>query len=998
MHWILFCCCMDMSIWAFAFSIGNIAGDYETCLLWRRIASIGWGTVFSFFLHYVLLLTGRNSILRKKWIYLLLYIPAALNVFLYGIYTKSAILSYNLINTNLGWINISGNTILDWYYNIYYISYSVIGIILLFHWGISSKEITKRKQSILIGTSFSIVVVGGTLTEYIINAVFTVKVPQIVTVVILIPMLTMFYCIRRYGFMIQKPISKESGPNQILSEYTRSKMYFYLSIAYTVGGFVNFGAQFFGSREPIAAAMLFSMIMLLLGLMIFIIQSLKISTCLKDRISNAIIFISIPIMILKYCDYSAIYAWAVPVIFIMVAIAFNQRRMLGLIGIFTFATLIWVWVKMPVSKVAFSRTDHISRIIILAIIIWFGFFINRTYIQIITENKEKVRSEKLLSNVSTILMAANESDIDEKILEIMKLCGLHFDLDRVNIFFFTARKDDVYKEFEWCAPGIEPIEASIESTGRLMTGIDVELLKKGGFCISDIGTDLKEGIGLEWLKRMDKESFIIKLLRNKDEVNGIVRFGSSKRLLKCEGDQQETINVLTHLISDIWLKVEAEKEVNYKAYYDTLTGLPNRVTFSMQLEQAINTVDKTKELVGVIFVDIDSFKTVNDTMGHESGDLLLVQAGIILRDCICQNDTIARFGGDEFVVMISQAGEPEDIQRIAERITESFRKPIIIKEQEFYMTASVGAAIYPVDGENAEELIKNADLAMYVSKENGKNRYTMCSNDMKNETYINIKLTNDLHRAIDNEELMLYYQPQVNTKTKEIVGVEALVRWQHPKNGIIMPGVFIPLAEKSGLINHIGRWVLYHACLQNKKWQDEGLKPIKIAVNLSLGQFLNSDLVGIVRGVLEETGLNPDYLELEITESIAIYDIKYITGTINNLKELGVHISIDDFGMEYSSLSRLKTLPVDKMKIDMHFISGIAVNSIDEGIIKVILQLGEIFDITVLAEGVETEKQLAFLKENGCYEIQGFYFYKPLPAVELEKILKSEWRSTTLIV
>lgn len=993
MHWILFCCCLDMSIWALSFSIGNIAEDYETCLLWRRIASIGWGVMFSFFLHYILLLTGKNNVLQKKWIYFLLYLPAALNVFLYGIYTKSVLMSYNLVHTYSGWINISRNTILDWIYNIYYVSFSIIGIVLLLYWGISSKEIEKRKQSILIGMSFIIALIAGTLTEFIINAVFAVKVPQIVTIVVLIPISVMLYCIRRYGFMLQKPVSKETDPNQILSEYTRSRLYFYLSMSYIIGSFVNFGAQFFAHREQLVPAVLFSIIMILLGLSICIIQALKIKIYLKESFSNAIITVSIPIIILKYYNHTPVYAWVVPVVFMLAAVAFNNRRMLALIGITTLATLIWIWIKTPVSTVTFSGVDHISRIIVLTIIMWFVFFINRTYTKIIFENKEKASSEKLLSCVSTILMIAKETDIDEKIFEIMDLCGVYFKLDRINIFFFTARKGGVYKTFEWCAPGVERIEALIDrsSINQLLTGInEEEYLKNGSFCISDVDIHLHDITELKWLDKVGKESVIVKPLRNKDEMVGIISLASGKRKLKCEGYQQEIINVLTHLVSDIWVKVEAEKEVNYKAYYDTLTGLPNRATLSIQLKQAIIMAERTKKLVGAIFIDIDSFKSVNDTMGHESGDLLLVQAGMRLSACIRQCDTVARFGGDEFMIMIPQADESEDIRIIAERIVESFKKPFIIEGQEFYMTASAGTAVYPMDGGNAEDLIKNADLAMYVSKEKGKNRYTMCSYDMKNDTYTNIRLTNDLHRAIDNNELILYFQPQVDVNTEEIVGLEALVRWQHPEKGLIMPGVFIPLAEKSGLINHIGRWVLYHACLQNKEWQDKGLKPIRIAVNLSLGQFLNSDLTGLVRDTLEETGLNPDYLELEITESIATSDPKYITGMINSLKEMGVHISIDDFGTEYSSLSRLKTLPVDKIKIDMHFICGISVNSVDEGIIKVILQLGEIFGIRVLAEGVETEEQLAFLKENDCDEIQGFYFYKPMPALEVEKILKNK--------
>ncbi|HEX2926416.1 MAG TPA: EAL domain-containing protein, partial [Ruminiclostridium sp.] len=464
-------------------------------------------------------------------------------------------------------------------------------------------------------------------------------------------------------------------------------------------------------------------------------------------------------------------------------------------------------------------------------------------------------------------------------------------------------------------------------------------------------------------------------------------FGSAGRALKWKEQQQQTTNLLAHLISDIWIKMGDEKEINYKAYHDTLTELPNRTMFTGRLNQVIHLAERSNKLVGVIFIDIDSFKAVNDSMGHNGGDSLLVQVGRTLRDSIRQYDCLARFGGDEFLVMVPHVDTADDIRSVTQRIMDSFQKPLTVKNQEFYMTASAGVAIYPIDGSTADDLIMNADLAMYISKEKGKNRYTVCSEDMKNEAVTNIILTKDLHKAIDNNELLLYFQPQVDTATEEIVGVESLVRWMHPEKGMIMPGVFIPLAEKSGLINQIGQWALLRACLQNKAWQDKGMKPIKMAVNLSLGQFLNSDLVKIVKNVLEITGLSPEYLELEITESLASYDLRYITAAIGRLKELGVDIAIDDFGSEYSSLSRLKILPVDKIKIDTRFIRGISENSQDEGIIKIILQLGKIFKIKVTAEGVETKEQAAFLKDNACDEIQGYYYYRPMPVDELENII-----------
>jgi len=295
--------------------------------------------------------------------------------------------------------------------------------------------------------------------------------------------------------------------------------------------------------------------------------------------------------------------------------------------------------------------------------------------------------------------------------------------------------------------------------------------------------------------------------------------------------------------------------------------------------------------------------------------------------------------------------------------------------------------VYPVDGEDTETLIKNADIAMYRAKANGKNQYVFCTPNMKQDMQVKLKLTNSLYRTLDRDELYLAYQPQVNIISGKIIGVEALLRWNHPELGIISPASFIPIAEQTGLISPIGEWVLRTACMQNKAWQDEGLPKMRIAVNISVIQFRNPNLVNLVRNILEETGMEPQYLELEVTESVAIHESDYIVNVLNNLKEIGITISIDDFGTQYSSLSRLKLLPVDRLKMDMQFVRGIEGNDKDKAITNVIISLAKNLGLKVIAEGVETKEQLTFLSEKLCDEVQGYYYYKPMAAEEVKKII-----------
>ncbi len=447
------------------------------------------------------------------------------------------------------------------------------------------------------------------------------------------------------------------------------------------------------------------------------------------------------------------------------------------------------------------------------------------------------------------------------------------------------------------------------------------------------------------------------------------------------------IKVLGNLLSDALRQVESEKAINYMAYYDPLTRLPNRALLTDRLKQAISLAMRTEKLISVIFIDVDSFKSVNDTMGHDGGDAMLVQIAERLSARVREYDTVSRFGGDEFLVMLQQIPDIKDIQESAKKIMSVFDQPITIKGQEFFITASAGIAVFPFDGENTDELIKHADMAMYEAKSKGKNRFSFCTVEMKKEVLDNMELTNSLYRALERNELFLNYQPQVNPHTLEIIGTEALIRWQIPARESSPRAGLFPCGKNKSYSFH-WRVVLMTACRQNMEWQNQGLKPARVAVNLSVKQFYNPNIVDIVDRVLRETKLKPSYLELEVTESLGAHDTDYVISTMNKMKALGVSLSIDDFGTDYSSLGRLKDLPVDRIKIDMQFIRGIAKNIKDEGIIKIILQLGRTLGLNVVAEGVETEEQLAFLKENLCYEIQGYYFYKPMIAEDLASILR----------
>lgn len=438
---------------------------------------------------------------------------------------------------------------------------------------------------------------------------------------------------------------------------------------------------------------------------------------------------------------------------------------------------------------------------------------------------------------------------------------------------------------------------------------------------------------------------------------------------------------------DITERQRYEETIRHQAFHDALTGLPNRMLFKDRLTLEIAHAKRNKQMLAVLFLDLDRFKLVNDTLGHGLGDQLLKIIAMRLVGYVREDDTVARLGGDEFTVLLPEILQAENAVKVARKILQAVREPVHIDVHELYISTSIGIALYPSDGEDAESLLKNADTAMYRAKENGKNNYQLYTPAMNAKAFERLAIENGLRRALDRNEFVVYYQPKVNINTGKIIGMEALVRWQVPERGLIPPGDFIPLAEDTGLIVPIGEWVLHTACAQNKAWQDAGYPPLRVAVNLSARQFQLQNLVEVVSRVLKETGLEPCWLELEITESVAMQNAEYTVKMLYELKDMGIQLAIDDFGTGYSSLNYLKRFPISKLKIDKSFVSEIGTDQDNEAIASTVIVLGQSLKLGVVAEGVETEEQYDFLKQHHCDEMQGYLFGKPVPPDEFEKLI-----------
>jgi diguanylate cyclase (GGDEF)-like protein len=441
---------------------------------------------------------------------------------------------------------------------------------------------------------------------------------------------------------------------------------------------------------------------------------------------------------------------------------------------------------------------------------------------------------------------------------------------------------------------------------------------------------------------------------------------------------------------DITERKKTEILLQYQAFHDLLTGLPNRNFFNRELAVALANAKAENRQLAVMFLDLDRFKNINDSLGHAFGDRILQLFSQRLQSCLREGDIVARWGGDEFTILLSSTESTEEAASISDRIFQILKYPFELEEQQIFVKSSIGIAVYPQDGENGETLLRNADAALYRSKEQGRNLYRFYRSTMNSEASALLKLENYLHRALEKEELLVHYQPQVNIITGKISGMEALLRWQHPELGLVSPGKFIPLAEETGLIIPLGEWVLKTACIQNKAWQIAGIAPLKISVNLSPRQFEQSNLVTKVEQILQETGLEAQWLELEVTETSLLQNVKFANLALEKLVNMGVHISIDDFGTGYSSLGYLKKFPFHTLKIDQLFVRELKNKAQDLAIISAIITLGQGFNLRVIAEGVEKKEQLELLRSLNCEEIQGYWFSPPLSSEKATEFLQKE--------
>jgi diguanylate cyclase (GGDEF)-like protein len=608
------------------------------------------------------------------------------------------------------------------------------------------------------------------------------------------------------------------------------------------------------------------------------------------------------------------------------------------------------------------------------------------------ELKQRDRLLQAVAEAANYLLA--EMNYDLAIEKALAALGEATNVERVYLFqnhpHPVSGEMSISMQCEWIKSGAETSHSHWQNQSYQTPGLERWYSKLfQGETISDF-TQIFSPEEQKLLMGDSIKSLLFVPLRLETQFWGCLGLVECKSERYWSRHEESSLITMAASISGARQRQQIEEKIRYQAMHDLLTGLPNRLQFNDILNQGIQKIIQQEESIAVMFLDLDRFKIINDTLGHTVGDNLLKIVAQRIRDTIRIEDVVARWGGDEFTIFLPRVTEIPPIIQIAKNILQTLEDAFYINGHELYISSSIGIALLGKDSPDAETLIQHADAALYYAKNEGRNNYQFYKESLSQKNPELLKLEKNLRHAMKRKELMLYYQPRVNITTGKITGMEALLRWNHPEMGVISPAVFIPLAEKSGLIISIGEWALRQACIQNKAWQDAGYQPITIAVNLSPGQFRQPKLVEILTDILTETQLKPEFLELEITETTAIADINFTTVALQNLAEMGLLLSIDDFGTGYSSLNRLKVLPFHNLKIDQSFIRELTTDPKVAHIIQAIVTLGQSLGLRLIAEGVEHPAELEFLRSINCDEVQGYLLYRPLSVEQATEALKNE--------
>lgn len=999
----------SMAVWANAFSISNSAATKEISEFWRGMAALGWGTFFSYIVHFFIVLTNYRPKLDRKFLLLIIYIPALFNILLYAPGGFIASSQYDMALTQWGWINTTPMDIWGLSFILYYVTFSLIAIGLLIRWYRVSTEKEVKKQALYLLLSSIAPFILGTFTEAILSDFLRIPFIDLTILFLIIPILTILVMMRKFGFFY-RPVTDDRNnvKSGLLFIESRQKLFDMVSIIYFAFGAFLFALHHFRLNDPILPNFINSMVMWGVGILIINLSKITSNQNLQNTIFITIAILTIPFLMFRYSYAGGATVWALFLFPMLIAVVFKNRKYLITVTVVNIALQIFFMVVYLNAKITLDWTDYLIRILIIFVAFFLAQYLNQIYINRLEKNQKQIEIQELISNISRRFIDINSENYRSVVNKMLEECSKVFGYDRSYICFFDENDTifeirHIYKK--WIPDEKEtlvkkPLKIEL---GEVFHYTDYQwvfdsMLRGEMINIVD-PTKLPQDGKIVYHYMMENHIQILTVIPIKDdaEVTGFIVFEAFENELNMPREKESaSLLVIANLLSIATKKIDQESELFKNAYYDSITGLPNRYYMLGEIQKEIDEYGEENPFA-IFILDVDNFSDVNNVYGHEVGDELIAAIAARYTSCIAECGRLSRFSGDNFMMMVPLTNKKNPTE-IVEMILNKLVKPFVLDDKDFFITGSVGAAIYPQDAGDARTLIKNADLAKYESKKSGVNSYVFYSDYLNQKAINKTVLIAGLNKALDNNELFTEYQPLVDFKTLQIVGAEVLLRWASPNLGLISPAQFIPLAEQTGIIHKIGNFVLHQGMDLIKKIEKLGLPPIRISVNISGEQFRDAGFANSLKKMLVEKNIRPEFLELELTERIVMAEQGFVIGAMNQLKELGVTIAIDDFGIEYSSLSRLKILPIDFLKVDKIFIDDLEFSEKDRHIAQMISQLATILKIKVTAEGVETKNQFDFLRGSLYDMAQGYYFSRPISEQKLLELLTGQYKFGNSII
>ncbi|MGI6072728.1 MAG: EAL domain-containing protein [Lachnospiraceae bacterium] len=987
----------SMGIWSFTFSISISAPTSEASVFWGCLSVLGWGVFYSIMLHFVIILTKIKIPFNKLILLAIIYLPAVINILLFAPFGLLAEKQFQMVQTDFGWINVLPINMGNIWFIAYYSVFTIVILILLIHWWkkIEPQDPQKRQATyFLISILFPLIL--GVATETIPDFLGKSAFPQLTVVFLIVPVTVLSSTLRKSGLLLERPAEVSLHlKNDLSADGDRLRMFRTVASVFTIGSAISFFIGYFGMKRTSREEIFLAATLLLLGILIRYIPRITKNHTMQNNLFLAAGIFSLFYLMLRNAETGALTIWSIYILFFMFTVILDSKIHLIIYAGLVIVIQIVFSIIHPEVPAVININEYMTRIALVVLTLFAVLRLANEYTLKLEAHKRLIKEQQVLEAISTNFITINSENAKEKVDEMLKmsaevlefdyayLIGFGEDYNEANVFSaYTKNFEDASFPYR---PGMKvkmndlPMAKILIARGTPMMCEDI-INNAFAECEDTRNFLISRGIGSFYAYPLQIEG---------RQIEGMLVFeyhdSSNKGLTQ---NRLHFLNIAVNMLGDSRKKTLYEELLYDVAYFDETTKLANRKMLMKTLEQNILGIKESGK-IAILNIELANMREIKDTFGHDVVEQVMSKSATMLENMLEDFCYISRTNEGEFAALFPDVESSGQIEECANRLLVAFSRPIPTDMgiEALFVVPHIGVSVYPDDGRDAKTLLKNADLAGYEAIRKNED-IVFFAERLENHIAENTVFTNRLFKSLQNKEFSLEFQPQISCDTGKTVGVEALLRWTTDDNRRVPPDRFIPILEQTGLIYDVGLWVLEQTLLEHKRLVAKGFPPIRFSINLSVVQFEGEDFILDFAKIIEGSQVDPQYLELEITESLFSKDPEDVLKKIYELKELGVHIAIDDFGKGYSSLNRLKLVPFDRLKIDKEIIDYIDLEGKGAPITENIISLARVFGASVTAEGVETKKQADFLKSITCDEIQGYYYSRPLSSEALEAFLK----------